>query len=51
MNGKQTQPLNTSEIDALLAFLLRVSETSTNDTIKRLAKSLFNVISRDKYSN
>lgn len=48
MNKKETQPLKPKEVSVLLSYLLRLSETGSNEVVKRLAKSLLNVVSRDR---
>lgn len=47
MQEKPTQPLKPLEVSKLLGLLLRLSETGSNEVIKRLARSLQNVLSRD----
>lgn len=42
--------LSSVEIDTLLGYLLRVSETSQSESIRRVAKSLFALLSREKYT-
>lgn len=52
MHSKQTdkqQPLSTVELDTLLKFLQRILATSASDTIRRVAKSLFTVLTEEKY--
>lgn len=47
MSKKPTQPLKPREVSVLLSYLLRLSEAGSNEAIKRLAKSLLNVLSRE----
>ena len=52
MQDKQTeaQPLSDREHDALLRFLQRIIATTTNETVRRVANSLFTVLTKDRYS-
>lgn len=51
MSEKETQPLKPKEVSKLLTLLLRLSETGDNEVVRRLAKSLLNVVSRDRIKN
>lgn len=51
MKQKETQPLKPKEVNKLLTLLLRLSETGDNEVVRRLAKSLLNIVSRDKIKN
>lgn len=41
-------PLKPLELDRIMGYLLRLSETSESEIVRRLAKSLFSVLSRDR---
>lgn len=46
---KEVKPLEPSEQDLLLRLLLRESETSDSETVRRNAKSLFSILARETY--
>lgn len=46
-----SKPLSEAENDALLRFLNRVVTSTKNESIRRVAKSLFNLLSRERYEH
>lgn len=42
--------LNNDELNLLCNFLLRIYKTSKNQNIKRVAKSLFNLLTENRFS-
>lgn len=48
MNEKEIKPLKPQEVSKLLALLLRLADTGSNEVVRRLAKSLLNVVSRER---
>lgn len=45
------KPLDSAERDTVLGFLLRIAETNAHEAIRRVAKSLFNLLSRERASD
>lgn len=43
-----SKPLKPAEVNRLLGLLLRLADTGSNEVIRRLAKSLLNVVSRER---
>lgn len=51
MNEKiNTSPLTDTEKNLLLRLLLRLEASTASQAIKRVAKSLFNLLSRERYT-
>lgn len=44
------KPLNEDELNRLCNYLLRIYKTSKNQGIKRVAKSLFNLLTENRFS-
>lgn len=43
--------LSDEELDVLLRFLQRIQHSSEDDTVRRVAKSLFTLLTQEKYND